>query len=83
MVRVSCKPSEKVGEKRYIAVERGITSNSTVRCLHSIQKQRGLPAMKCLMLMVCEKYPLRYFYQSEEPGMCEYWTNDDEGTNTF
>ena len=30
--------------------------------------------------MVCEKYPtLRYFYQSEEPGMCEYWTNDDEG----
>lgn len=30
--------------------------------------------------MVCEKYPtLRYFYQSEEPGMCEYWTNDDKG----
>lgn len=28
--------------------------------------------------MVCEKYPtLRYFYQSEESGMCEYWTNDD------
>ena len=43
--------SEKVG-KRYIAVERGITSNSTVRCLHSIQKQRGLPAMKCLIWYV-------------------------------
>lgn len=29
---------------------------------------------------VCEKFPsLRYFYQSEEPGMVEYWTNDREG----
>lgn len=39
--------------------------------------------MLCLFFeknMVCEKYPtLRYFYQSEEPDMCEYWTNDDEG----
>ena len=30
--------------------------------------------------LVCEKFPsLRYFYQSEEPGMVEYWTNDREG----
>lgn len=30
--------------------------------------------------MVCGKYPtLRYFYQSEEPGMAMYWTNDREG----
>lgn len=30
--------------------------------------------------MVCEKYPtLHYFYQSEEPGMGLYCTNDEEG----
>ena len=30
--------------------------------------------------LVCKKFPtLRYFYQSEEPGMAEYWTNDTEG----
>lgn len=30
--------------------------------------------------LVCQKFPsLRYFYQSEEPGMVEYWTNDREG----
>lgn len=30
--------------------------------------------------MVCEKYPtMRYFYQSEEPGMGLYCTNDEEG----
>ena len=29
---------------------------------------------------VCKKFPsLRYFYQSEEPGMVEYRTNDREG----
>ena len=29
---------------------------------------------------VCKKFPsLYYFYQSEEPGMVEYWTNDHEG----
>ena len=27
--------------------------------------------------LVCEKFPtLCYFYQSEEPGLAEYWTND-------
>ncbi len=30
--------------------------------------------------LVCEKYPtLRYYYQSDEPGMAEYWTNDRDG----
>ena len=30
--------------------------------------------------MVCEKYPtLHYFYQSEEPGMGLYCTNDEDG----
>lgn len=30
-------------------------------------------------MLVCRKFPtLRYFYQSEEPGMAEYWTNDTE-----
>lgn len=30
--------------------------------------------------LVCEKFPtLCYFYQSEEPGLAEYWTNDQEG----
>lgn len=30
--------------------------------------------------LVCEKFPtLRYFYQWEEPGMAEYWTNDVQG----
>lgn len=29
---------------------------------------------------VCMKFPsLHYFYQSEEPGMVKYWTNDREG----
>lgn len=28
--------------------------------------------------LVCEKFPsLRYYYQTEEPGMGIYWTNDD------
>ena len=30
--------------------------------------------------LVCKKFPtLCYFYQSEESGMAEYWTNDREG----
>ncbi len=30
--------------------------------------------------LVSEKFPtLCYFYQSEEPGLAEYWTNDQEG----
>jgi len=30
--------------------------------------------------LVCEKFPtLCYFYQSEEPSLAEYWTNDQEG----
>ena len=30
--------------------------------------------------LVCRRFPsLRYYYSSEEPGMCEYWTNDQEG----
>jgi len=30
--------------------------------------------------LVCRSFPtLRYYYQSEEPGMAEYWTNDTEG----
>ena len=30
--------------------------------------------------LVCEKFPtLCYFYQSEESGLAEYWTNDQEG----
>ena len=29
--------------------------------------------------LVCEKFPtLCYFYQSEESGLAEYWTNDQE-----
>lgn len=29
---------------------------------------------------VSKKFPtLRYYYQAEEPGMAEYWTNDREG----
>ena len=30
--------------------------------------------------LICKRFPsLRYYYSSEEPGMCEYWTNDEEG----
>lgn len=30
--------------------------------------------------LVCQKFPtLSYYYQSEEPGMAGYWTNDVEG----
>jgi len=30
--------------------------------------------------LICKHFPsLQYFYSSEEPGMCEYWTNDVEG----
>jgi len=30
--------------------------------------------------LVCRKFPsIRYYYQTEEPGMCIYETNDGEG----
>ena len=30
--------------------------------------------------LICKKFPsLKYYYSSEEPNMCEYWTNDKEG----
>lgn len=30
--------------------------------------------------LICRRFPsIRYYYSSEEPGMCEYWTNDKEG----
>lgn len=30
--------------------------------------------------LVCKKFKtLRYFFQSDEPGMAEYWTNDTDG----
>ncbi len=30
--------------------------------------------------LICQHFPsLRYYYSSEEPNMCEYWTNDVEG----
>lgn len=30
--------------------------------------------------LICRKYPsIRYYFQSEEPGMVEYLTNDKEG----
>lgn len=30
--------------------------------------------------LIRKKFPsLRYYYSSEEPNMCEYWTNDKEG----
>lgn len=29
---------------------------------------------------ICEKFPsLTYYFRSEEPGMCDYWTNDTNG----
>ncbi len=60
---------------------RGYWSNlETDGCLLKLTTETAWGPCNETFELICKKFPtLRYYYQSEESGMSEYWTNDAEG----
>lgn len=60
---------------------RGYWSNlETDGCLLKFTTETAWGPCNETFELICKKFPtLRYYYQSEESGMSEYWTNDAEG----
>lgn len=45
-----------------------------------VYDRNGMGPCNQVFDLICRKYPsIRYYFQSEEPGMVEYLTNDKEG----